>query len=142
MNDLTSTRRRASAFRAAAVSAPIRIYGNTLNQIWTNILDNAIDAMDGVGRIVIWTMTQVHHVVVEIEDHGMGIPADVLPRILEPFFTSKPQGEGTGLGLDTAWRIVTEEHAGSIAAMSEPGRTVFRVRLPITPPPGGEGATP
>ncbi|MCC2628681.1 MAG: histidine kinase [Thermomicrobiales bacterium] len=119
---------------------PIRIYGNTLNQVWTNILDNAIDAMDGAGRIVLRTWLDDDHVVVEIEDNGKGIPADALPRIFEPFFTSKLQGEGTGLGLDTAWRIVTEEHAGTIAATSEPGRTIFRVRLPITPPPGGERA--
>ena len=119
---------------------PIRMYGNTLNQVWTNILDNAIDAVDGAGRIVIRTMTHDQHAVVEIEDNGGGIPADALPRIFEPFFTSKPQGQGTGLGLDTAWRIVTEEHAGTIAATSEPGRTVFQVRLPIAPPPRGEGA--
>ena len=118
---------------------PIRIYGNTLNQVWTNILDNAIDAMDGSGRINLRTWADDDHVVVEIEDNGEGIPADALPRIFEPFFTSKPQGQGTGLGLDTAWRIVREEHTGTIAATSEPGRTVFRVRLPIVPPPRGEG---
>jgi len=118
----------------------IRVYGNTLNQVWTNILDNAIDAMDGAGRIVIRTMPHDDQVVVEIEDQGKGIPAADLPRIFEPFFTSKAQGQGTGLGLDTAWRIVTKEHAGSIMANSEPGRTVFRVSLPITPPAGGEGA--
>ena len=118
----------------------IRMYGNTLNQVWTNILDNAIDAVDGAGRIVIRTGQQDGHVVVEVEDNGKGIPAADLPRIFEPFFTSKPQGQGTGLGLDTAWRIVTKEHAGSIAASSEPGRTVFRVSLPFTPPPASEGA--
>ena len=112
----------------------IRMYGNTLNQVWTNILDNAIDAMDGTGRIALRTMRQDECSVVEIEDDGKGIPSDALPRIFEPFFTTKAQGEGTGLGLDTAWRIITEEHAGSITATSEPGRTVFRVRLPSTPP--------
>jgi PAS domain S-box-containing protein len=111
----------------------IRIYGNTLNQVWTNILDNAIDAMDGTGRIIIRTMTNDDQVIVEIEDNGSGIPADVLPRIFEPFYTSKPQGQGAGLGLDIAWRIVTTEHAGTITATSEPGRTVFQIRLPITP---------
>ncbi len=116
----------------------IRMFGNTLNQVWTNILDNAIDAMDGKGRIVIKTMRDGDHAVVEIEDSGAGIPAEILPRIFEPFFTSKPQGQGTGLGLDTAWRIVTKEHAGTIAAVSEPGWTVFRVRLPLTPPPRGD----
>jgi len=117
---------------------PIRMFGNTLNQVWTNILDNAIDAMDGKGRIDIRTLAHDDQVVVEIEDTGSGIPADVLPRIFEPFYTSKPQGQGTGLGLDTAWRIVTKEHAGTIEAISEPGKTVFRVSLPITPPPRGD----
>jgi C4-dicarboxylate-specific signal transduction histidine kinase len=91
--------------------------------VWTNIPENAIDAMDGAERIVLRTWPDGDHVVVEIEDNGKGIPADALPCILQPFFTSIPQGEGPGLGLDTAWRIVTEEHAGSIAAASEPGRT-------------------
>ena len=118
---------------------PIRLYGNTLNQVWTNIIDNASDAMDGSGRIAIRTWAEDGRAIVEIEDNGRGIPADALPCIFEPFFTTKPQGQGTGLGLDTAWRIVTEEHAGTIAATSEPGRTVFRVELPITQP-GSEGA--
>ena len=112
----------------------IRMYGNTLNQVWTNILDNAIDAMDGTGRIIIRTWRHEDNVVVEIEDNGSGIPADALPRIFEPFYTSKPQGQGTGLGLDTVYRIVTKEHHGDISAISEPGRTVFRVKLPITAP--------
>jgi PAS domain S-box-containing protein len=111
---------------------PIRMYGNTMNQVWTNILDNAIDATDGHGRIVIRTSSEDDHVVVEIEDNGTGIPTDALHRIFEPFYTSKPQGQGTGLGLDTAWRIVTKEHAGEIKAISEPGQTVFRITLPIT----------
>jgi PAS domain S-box-containing protein len=111
---------------------PIRMYGNTLNQVWTNIIDNAIDAMDGTGQIVIRTLTDADNVVVEIEDSGTGISADALPRIFEPFYTSKSQGQGTGLGLDTAWRIVTKEHDGSLSATSEPGRTVFRVALPLT----------
>jgi signal transduction histidine kinase len=118
---------------------PIRMYGNTLNQVWTNILDNAIDAIDGKGRIAIKTSSGLGEVIVEIEDNGTGIPGDDLPRIFEPFFTSKPQGQGTGLGLDTAWRIVTQEHAGSISAISEPGRTVFRVSLPVTLPLASEG---
>jgi nitrogen-specific signal transduction histidine kinase len=88
-------------------------------------------------RLTRWTGPDGDHVVVEIEDNGKGISADTLPCILEPFFTSKPQGEGPGLGLDTAWRIVTEEHAGSIAAASEPGRTAFRVMPPFTPPGAG-----
>jgi PAS domain S-box-containing protein len=111
---------------------PIRMHGNVLNQVWTNIIDNAIDAMNGQGRIAIRTIHDGGCAVVEIEDSGCGIPEDVLPRIFEPFYTSKPQGQGTGLGLDTAWRIVSEEHQGTIMATSEPGRTVFTVRLPIT----------
>jgi PAS domain S-box-containing protein len=117
---------------------PIRMYGNTLNQVWTNIIDNAIDAMDGSGRIVIRSMTEGENVAVEIEDNGSGIPADVLPRIFEPFYTSKMQGHGTGLGLDTAWRIVTREHDGTISATSKPGQTVFRVTLPMVSARTGE----
>jgi signal transduction histidine kinase len=113
---------------------PIRVYGNTLNQVWTNILDNAIDAMHGTGRIIIRTSLEGDQVQVCIEDNGCGIPADAVPRIFEPFYTSKPQGQGTGLGLDTVWRIVTTEHAGTVTAESEPGRTTFHVRLPITSP--------
>ncbi|MDQ3854903.1 MAG: ATP-binding protein [Chloroflexota bacterium] len=115
---------------------PIRVYGNTLNQVWTNILDNAVDAVKGTGRIDIRTSLRDGHVVVEIEDNGSGIPPDALPRIFEPFYTSKPQGQGTGLGLDTVWRIVTKEHGGTITASSEPGQTIFRVRLPVVPPLG------
>ncbi len=109
---------------------PIRMFGNSLNQVWTNLLDNAIDAMDGAGTIRIRTMRDGDQVTVEIEDGGTGIPPEQLSRIFEPFFTTKPQGVGTGLGLDTVWRIITEEHGGTIAAESEPGRTVFRVTLP------------
>ena len=117
---------------------PIRMYGNTMNQVWTNILDNAIDATDGHGRIIIRTLFEGDRVVVEIEDNGMGIPPDALHRIFEPFYTSKPQGQGTGLGLDTAWRIVTREHGGTITATSEPGQTTFRISLPITPASASE----
>ena len=69
--------------------------------------------------------------VVEIEDDGPGIPAEYLSRVFEPFFSTKPQGEGTGLGLDTVWRIVTEEHEGTVEVQSEPGCTQFRIGLPI-----------
>lgn len=110
---------------------PVRVFGNTLNQVWTNILDNAIDATDGKGRVVIRTSNVNGQVVVEIEDNGSGISESDLACIFEPFFTTKPQGLGTGLGLDTAWRIVTEEHGGTIVAESEPGRTVFRVSVPV-----------
>lgn len=109
----------------------VRVFGNTLNQVWTNILDNAIDATGGKGRVTIRTRGADGQVVVEIEDNGSGISESDLACIFEPFFTTKPQGLGTGLGLDTAWRIVTEEHGGTIVAESEPGRTVFRVSVPI-----------
>ncbi len=109
----------------------IQMYGNTLNQVWTNIFDNAIDAMDEHGKITIRTMTDDGYVVVEIEDNGDGIPPEALHQIFEPFFTLKAQGQGTGLGLDTAWRIVTGEYNGSITPVSVPGRTVFQVRLPL-----------
>ncbi len=117
----------------------IQMYGNTLNQVWTNILDNAIDAIDRPGRIDIRTRSDADHVVVEVEDTGKGISADAVPRIFEPFFTSKPQSQGTGLGLDTVWRIVTREHGGSVNAVSTPGHTVFQVRLPVASPHGSEG---
>lgn len=109
----------------------IRVYGNTLNQVWTNILDNAADATAGSGTITIRTRRDGDHAVVEIEDDGPGITSDDLHRIFEPFFTTKPQGVGTGLGLDTAWRIVTQEHGGTIGVESRPGRTVFTVTLPL-----------
>ena len=109
----------------------IQVFGNSLNQVWTNLLDNAIDAMDDRGRVRIRTRRDDGHVVVEIEDNGSGIAPEDLACIFEPFFTTKPQGQGTGLGLDTAWRIVTEEHGGTIAAESRTGCTVFRVAIPI-----------
>ena len=110
---------------------PVRVFGNTLNQVWTNILDNAIDATHGKGTITIRTRREDDAVVVEIEDNGDGIAPEDLACIFEPFFTTKPQGEGTGLGLDTVWRIVTEEHGGTIGVTSEPGRTTFRIALPL-----------
>jgi PAS domain S-box-containing protein len=110
---------------------PVRVFGNTLNQVWTNILDNAIDATGGSGTIVISTSRDGESGVVEIVDDGSGIAPEHLTRIFEPFFTTKPQGEGTGLGLDTAWRIVTEEHNGKIDVDSKPGRTAFRVSIPL-----------
>jgi PAS domain S-box-containing protein len=109
----------------------VRVFGSSLNQVWTNILDNAIDATAGEGTITIRTRHEDDNAVVEIEDDGIGISKDDLTCIFEPFFTTKPQGQGTGLGLDTAWRVVTEEHGGTITVASEPGRTVFRVSLPL-----------
>jgi PAS domain S-box-containing protein len=106
-------------------------HGSGLNQVWTNILDNAIDAMDGHGSILIRTRRDGDRAVVELTDDGPGIAPENLSRIFEPFFTTKQQGQGTGLGLDIAWRIVTQEHNGMIDVDSRPGETTFRVSLPF-----------
>lgn len=109
----------------------IQAYGGALNQIWTNLIVNAIDAMHGKGNL--WIRTSVKHdqILVEINDDGPGIPPEIQGRIFEPFFTTKPQGEGTGLGLDTVYRIVRKHH-GEIRVTSKPGDTCFQVRLPLT----------
>ena len=108
--------------------------GGELNQVWTNLLDNAADAVHaghdaGGGRITVAVSVDDGEVVVTVEDDGPGIPADVQSRLFEPFFTTKPVGQGTGLGLEIARRIV-EAHRGTLAFTSEPGRTRFTVRLP------------
>jgi PAS domain S-box-containing protein len=110
---------------------PIRALGNSLNQVWTNIIDNAIDASDGRGTVTIGTRREGDDVVVSFEDNGCGIAEENLEHIFEPFFSTKAQGYGTGLGLDTVWRIVNEEHGGKITVDSRPGRTVFSIRLPL-----------
>jgi signal transduction histidine kinase len=109
----------------------ITAYGSELNQVWTNILDNAADAMQGKGEITIRTKRIGDFVAVEIEDNGPGIPDAVQSQIFDPFFTTKPPGKGTGLGLATTYGIVTEKHKGTISVNSRPGSTVFQVRLPI-----------
>ncbi len=109
---------------------PIQAYGSELNQVWTNIIDNAAYAMDGHGRLRIGVRESGGAVVVEIEDDGPGIPKDVQAHIFDSFYTTKPPGDGTGLGLFTTYRIVTEKHKGTIEVESEPGRTVFKVTLP------------
>jgi signal transduction histidine kinase len=105
-------------------------YGSELNQVWTNLIDNAADAMNGRGEIKIRTMREGDDVLVEIVDNGPGIPPEIQTRIFEPFFTTKPMGQGTGLGLDTVYRIV-RKHRGNVTFASRPGYTCFRVRLPI-----------
>lgn len=105
-------------------------FGSELNQVWTNIVDNAIQAMHGQGKLRVRTYRDDSCVVVEIGDNGPGIPADVQPHIFEPFFTTKGVGEGTGLGLDTVQRIV-KKHRGSIQVISKPGDTRFQVFLPL-----------
>jgi len=106
-------------------------YGNELNQVWTNLIDNAIDAMNGQGRIWLRTSRENDDVLIEIVDNGPGIPAEIQPRIFEPFFTTKGVGEGTGLGLATSYRVVVGMHKGDIRVFSRPGNTHFQVRLPI-----------
>jgi signal transduction histidine kinase len=105
-------------------------FGSELNQVWTNIIDNAIDAMHGKGKLRLRTYRDGTCVVVEIGDNGAGIPPDTQPHIFEPFFTTKGVGEGTGLGLDTVQRIV-KKHGGSIQVNSKPGDTRFQVILPL-----------
>jgi signal transduction histidine kinase len=104
-------------------------YGAELNQVWTNLIANAIDAMPQGGRLHIRTCQVLQDVIVEVEDNGHGIPTEVLPHIFEPFFTTKDVGEGTGLGLDTAMRVV-RKHRGDIRVESKPGSTIFRVAIP------------
>lgn len=109
-------------------------YGGDLNQIWTNLMDNAIEAMHGQGELRVRTARDLDdRILVEIGDNGPGIPAEVLPHIFDPFFTTKGVGEGTGLGLDTACRIV-RNHNGEIHVTSQPGDTRFKVYLPIEQP--------
>jgi signal transduction histidine kinase len=105
--------------------------GGELNQVWTNLLDNAIGALGDTGTITITTRREADCAVIEIEDDGPGIPAALKDRVFDPFFTTKGVGEGTGLGLDTARRIITERHRGSLSLESEPGHTLLRVWLPL-----------
>jgi signal transduction histidine kinase len=108
----------------------VNSFGSELNQVWTNIIDNAIDAMGGKGELRVRTYREDACVVVEIGDNGPGISAEVQPHIFEPFFTTKRVGEGTGLGLDTVQRIV-KKHRGTIQVSSKPGDTRFQVWLPL-----------
>jgi len=109
----------------------IQGYGSELNQVWTNLIDNAAYAVDGIGEIVLRTRREGDFVIVEVQDNGPGIPAEIKDRIFDPFFTTKPVGQGTGLGLDISYNIVVNKHRGDIQVSSEPGRTVFEVRLPL-----------
>ncbi|HEX9623553.1 MAG TPA: ATP-binding protein [Streptosporangiaceae bacterium] len=119
---------------------PVPVYASELNQVWTNLVDNAVAAMDGSGTLTIRTSRDrdPDRVVVEFADTGPGIPAEIKDRIFEPFFTTKPVGQGTGLGLDISWRIVVNRHHGDLRVTSEPGNTRFFVRLPISPREGEE----
>ena len=113
----------------------IAAYGGELNQVWTNLIDNAIYAVKGTGKICIATFLDDDRVVVEIADNGAGIPPEVQAHIFEPFYTTKGVGSGTGLGLVISNRIVADRHGGEIEFESEPGDTRFKVRLPIKPSP-------
>jgi signal transduction histidine kinase len=116
-----------------ASPSTIRTRGSALSQVWTNLIDNAADASPAGGQIEIssWTETNPDWLCVSVTDHGEGIPDDVMPRIFEAFFTTKPQGSGTGLGLDIVYRIVTEKFGGKIEVESKAGKTRFVVRLPL-----------
>jgi signal transduction histidine kinase len=117
----------------------IEAYGGELNQVWTNLIDNAITAMGGRGELGIATRSEGDWVVVEISDNGPGIPPDVLENVFDPFFTTKAPGEGTGLGLSISHGIIVDHHKGRIGVTSRPGETRFTVRLPVRLP-SGEGA--
>jgi signal transduction histidine kinase len=124
--------------RFEAAPSTIHTRGSALSQVWTNLIDNAVDASPAQGQIEIatWTETDTNPawLAVSITDHGAGIPAEILPRIFEAFFTTKPQGSGTGLGLEIVHRIVTQKFGGKIDVQSEPGNTRFIVRLPLGAP--------
>jgi signal transduction histidine kinase len=117
----------------------IPAYPSELNQVWTNLIDNAVDAMNGAGRLTVRTALDRDQLLVEFADTGPGIPAGIQDRIFEPFFTTKPVGQGTGLGLDISWRIVVTRHHGDLRVESVPGDTRFQVRLPLTPAENEQG---
>ena len=109
----------------------ISAYGSELNQVWTNILDNALDVLNGKGEIIIRSIKEDPNVIIEIVDNGPGIPNEIQSRIFDPFFTTKEPGKGTGLGLSTSYNIIVEKHKGKISVNSQPGETCFSVVLPI-----------
>jgi signal transduction histidine kinase len=121
-----------TVIRAFDRSVPrMMAYGSELNQVWTNLIDNAVDAVNGTGKICLSTALEHDQVVVEIVDFGPGIPAEVQAHMFEPFFTTKSVGKGTGLGLIISNRIVGDRHGGEIEFESKPGETRFKVRLPL-----------
>jgi signal transduction histidine kinase len=109
----------------------IEAYGSELNQVWTNIIDNAISAMNGQGEIMIRTRREHNWLVVEISDTGSGIAPEIQAQVFDPFFTTKAPGEGTGLGLNISHNIVVQKHKGEITVQSRPGQTTFQVKLPL-----------
>jgi signal transduction histidine kinase len=110
------------------------VYAAELNQVWTNLIDNAVQAMEGRGTLTIRTRRVDDFAEVEVGDTGPGVDESIRSRIFEPFFTTKPVGEGTGLGLDISWRIVVDRHHGDLTVESVPGDTRFLVRLPLAGP--------
>jgi signal transduction histidine kinase len=112
----------------------IEAFAGELNQVWTNLIDNAVDAMDGTGTLRIATRADGNDVVIEIGDTGAGMSPQVAARAFEAFYTTKDVGKGTGLGLDIAQRIIVERHGGTITIDSKPAQTVLRVRIPIRQP--------
>jgi signal transduction histidine kinase len=122
----------------SAAPSKIQTRGTALSQVWTNLIDNAVDASPAQAKLEIATWNEPGRIAVSITDHGEGIPADVLPRIFDAFFTTKPQGKGTGLGLEIVHRIVTQKFGGTIDVDSSPGKTSFIVRLPINSPDAPE----
>jgi signal transduction histidine kinase len=120
---------------------PVPAYPAELNQVWTNLVDNAVSAMNdagGQGTLTVRTARDHERLLVEFRDTGPGIPPEIKDRIFDPFFTTKPVGEGTGLGLDISWRIVVDKHHGTLRVDSVPGDTRFQVLLPLTAGPSGE----
>ena len=126
-----------SVVRSFAEIPLIPAYGSELNQVWTNLIDNAADAIreGGGGTVTIRARVDNDSVIVEVEDDGPGIPPDVVPRVFDSFFTTKAPGKGTGLGLDISYGIVVHRHGGEITVDTEPGRTTFRVAIPVAGPP-------
>jgi signal transduction histidine kinase len=123
---------RIDVVRAYGPDVPeVEVFAAELNQVWTNLIDNAADAMEGVGTLTIASHVDGDAVVVEISDTGCGIDAEAQHRVFEPFFTTKDVGKGTGLGLDITRRIVVDRHGGAIDFDSVPGATTARVRLPL-----------
>ncbi len=115
----------------------IPAYGSELNQVWTNLIDNALDAVGTGGQVWICVSREPERILVEIGDNGPGIPPEIQGRIFEPFYTTKGVGQGTGLGLDMAYRSIVTRHRGDVRVLSQPGDTRFQVRLPLT---GSEAA--
>lgn len=110
----------------------VEAYASELNQVWTNIIDNAIDAMSGEGQLTLCTYAEPDHLCVEICDNGPGIPADIMPHLFDAFFTTKPVGKGTGLGLHISYNIIVLKHHGRLTVESKPGYTCFKAALPFS----------